>query len=296
MVVQRVAVVGAGQMGRGIAQVCAARGLDVQLSDASQALAAQGVQRIEQDLRRQVEKGKLEPPALAQVMRHLHAVREPGEVDLAIEAASENRELKLSLLRALDERLPPGAMICSNTSSISITQLAAATGRPELVAGMHFMNPVPRMELVEVVRGLSTSQETLRVVLDLARALGKTTVVSEDRPGFIINRLLIPMLCEACLALEQGVASVEHIDTGMKLGLNHPMGPLRLSDLIGLDTVLAIAEVLHTDFGEDKYRPAPLLRNLVGAGWLGVKSGRGFYLYEGGRPAGVNPALLRQST
>jgi 3-hydroxybutyryl-CoA dehydrogenase len=203
-----------------------------------------------------------------------------ADVDLAVEAATESFDVKLEIFRAADRALPAGAILASNTSSISITKLAAATSRPERVIGMHFMNPVPVMKLVEIVRGLQTSDETHAVVRDLALTLGKTVITSRDAPGFLVNRILIPLLNEACFALEQGVGSAEDIDTGAKLGLNHPMGPLELADLIGLDTVLAIAEVLHRDLGDDKYRPATVLRNMVAAGWLGRKSGRGFYDYR----------------
>jgi 3-hydroxybutyryl-CoA dehydrogenase len=199
--------------------------------------------------------------------------------NVAIEAATENRELKARLVREMDATLPQGALLLTNTSSISVTWLAGLTKRPELVAGMHFMNPVPLMKLVEVVRGLATSAETLRTVVELAERLEKTVITSDDRPGFIVNRMVVPLLNEACFALEEGIGSPEAIDTGARLGLNHPLGPLELADLVGLDTVLAICEVLHRDFGDDKYRPAPLLRRMVAAGRLGRKTGRGFFAY-----------------
>jgi 3-hydroxybutyryl-CoA dehydrogenase len=204
-----------------------------------------------------------------------------------IEAATENVDLKLKLFRGCDEAMKPGAILASNTSSISLTRLAGVTKRPELVIGMHFMNPPPLMKLVEIVRAVQTSEETYVAVRAAAEKMGKTVTVSRDAPGFLVNRILIPMLCEACFALQEGVGTAEDIDTGAKLGLNHPMGPLELSDLIGLDTVLAIADVLHQDIGDDKYRAPTLLRNLVAAGWVGKKSGRGFYVYDasGKRPA-----------
>jgi 3-hydroxybutyryl-CoA dehydrogenase len=212
--------------------------------------------------------------------------------DLVVEAATENVELKLGLFRACDEAMKPEAILASNTSSISLTKLAGSTKRPERVIGMHFMNPPPLMKLVEIVRAVQTSEETFRLVRAAAEKMGKTCTVSNDAPGFLVNRILIPMLCEACFALSEGVGTAEDIDTGAKLGLNHPMGPLELSDLIGLDTVLAIADVLHRDIGDDKYRAPTLLRNLVAAGWLGKKTGRGFYRYEGGQkvPASRGPA------
>ncbi len=281
--VQKMAVVGAGQMGRGIAQVGAAAGVSVLLSDVKKSLAQKGKDSIGAILTKQVEKGKMTAEDRDALLARIEPT-ESGEgletCDLAVEAATEHFETKIAIFKAIDAKLPAGAILASNTSSISITKLAAATSRPERVIGMHFMNPVPLMKLVEIVRGVQTTQETYTETRALAERMGKTVVTSSDAPGFMVNRVLIPMLCEACFALQEGVGTAADIDTGCKLGLNHPMGPLELADLIGLDTVLAIAEVLYREIGDSKYRAPTNLRNLVAAGWLGKKSGRGFYAYD----------------
>lgn len=279
----KIAVIGAGQMGSGIAHVFAVSGYEVVLVDVSEEALAAARGSIAKNMERQVRKGTMNEDQRAEALARiasstsLEAVR---DVAVAIEAVSEDRQLKYRLFEELDELLPPGAILASNTSSISITALAARTDRPEAVIGMHFMNPVPVMSLVEIVRGLATAPETVQRTVDLARALGKTPVEVNDSPGFVSNRVLLPMINEAVYCLMEGVAQPEAIDTVMKLGMNHPMGPLALADLIGLDTCLAILEVLHDELGDDKYRPCPLLRRYVAAGWLGRKSGRGFYRYE----------------
>jgi len=283
MDIRTVGVLGAGQMGGGIAQVAATAEYSVVLVDANRELAEKGRGKIDAILGKQVDKGKLTADARKAIVDRIRAAEGPGDFkdcDLVVEAATENAELKLKLFRQCDEAMKPGAILSSNTSSISLTKLAGATKRPERVIGMHFMNPPPLMKLVEIVRAVQTSDETYALVKAAAEKMGKTVTTSKDAPGFLVNRMLVPMLCEACFALQEGLGTPEDIDTGAKLGLNHPMGPLELSDLIGLDTVLAIAEVLHENLGDDKYRAPTLLRNLVAAGWYGKKSGRGFYVYD----------------
>ena len=283
MTVHKLGVVGAGQMGQGIAQVAAQVGIDVTVVDAALDFAQAGIGKIKKTLDRLVEKGKLEGGARDQTMAHLRAAaghRDLHDCDVVIEAAPEKEELKLAIMKSLGGACRDDAILASNTSSISITKLATASGRPDRVIGMHFMNPVPLMKLVEIVRGLPTSDATNDTVIALAHRFGKTTIGARDIPGFIVNRMLIPLLNEACYGLYEGLGTAADIDTGVKLGLNHPMGPLELADLIGLDTCLAIAEVLHRELGDDKYRPGPLLRQYVAAGWLGKKVGRGFYEYK----------------
>jgi 3-hydroxybutyryl-CoA dehydrogenase len=281
--IKTLGVLGAGQMGGGIAQVGAAAGFDVVLVDASLELADRAKKKIGGMLSRQVEKGKMTADASAALLAHITPAGSPdafAPCDFVVEAATENLDLKLALFKKCDAAIAPGKWLASNTSSISLTRLAGATSRPDRVIGMHFMNPPPLMKLVEIVRAVQTSDDTVALTKALAEKMGKTTTTSKDAPGFLVNRILVPMLCEACFALQEGLGSPEDIDTGAKLGLNHPMGPLELSDLIGLDTVLAIADVLHVQMGDSKYRAPTLLRNLVAAGWLGKKSGKGFYTYD----------------
>ena len=281
--IQTIGVLGAGQMGGGIAQVVAQSGRKVLLADMDRAHAEAGKASIAKILGRAVEKGKLSSEDRDAVLARIEPVEGVaafGSVQFAIEAATENIELKKALMKGLDEACPQDAIIASNTSSISITLLGAVTSRPERVVGMHFMNPVPVMKLVELIRGLPTSDATYEATKALAEDLGKTVVTSLDSPGFIVNRILIPLINEACFALQENLGTPEDIDTGIKLGLNHPMGPLALADLIGLDTCLAIADVLHRELGDDKYRAANVLRMHVAAGWLGRKTGRGFYDYS----------------
>ena len=273
-------MIGAGTMGNGIAHVCALAGLQVALVDADREALDRGLGMIRRNLGRQLAKGRISGERLSATLALIEAgtsLDVVAKADLAIEAVPEVAGLKREIFAELDRIAPAGAILASNTSSISITKIAAATGRPEKVIGMHFMNPVPVMKLVEVIRGLRTDDATAAAVMELARTLGKTPVEARDFPGFVSNRILMPMINEAVFALMEGVASAEGIDTVMKLGMNHPMGPLALADLIGLDTCLNILEVLHRELGDDRYRPCPLLRQYVAAGWLGRKSGRGFH-------------------
>ena len=282
MDVKTLAVVGAGQMGAGIAQVAAQSGLEVFLIDLNTELVAKSLKGIEAQLQKAVGKGKLAADAAAATLSRLKgtgSASEAAHADFAVEAVTENEGVKKRVFADLTRALRPEAILATNTSSIPITRIAASVERPERVIGMHFMNPVPVMQLVEIIRGAQTSDETYAATKALAGRMGKTTVVSKDMPGFIVNRILIPMINEACFALQEGLATAEDIDTAMKLGTNVPMGPLTLADFIGLDTCLSIAEVLHRGLGDDKYRPAPLLRQYVDAGWLGRKTQRGFYRY-----------------
>lgn len=283
MSIQNVYVIGAGQMGSGIAQVCAQAGYDVTLYDVKQEAIDRGLGVITKNLSRDVEKGRKteeEKGAVLARIKSTLSLQDAANADIVIEAAVENMEIKQSIFQQLDEITKPTAILATNTSSLPITEIAAVTNRPEYVIGMHFMNPVPVMKLVEIIRGLATSDETYQAVANMTAKLDKTGVEVNDFPGFISNRILMPMINEAIYTLYEGVATVEAIDDVMKLGMNHPMGPLTLADFIGLDTCLSIMEILHEGFGDSKYRPCPLLRKYVAAGWLGKKSGRGFYVYE----------------
>ena len=278
---EKIAVIGAGQMGNGIAHVFAQSGFPVTMIDVAQGALDKGKGTIEKNLDRQVKKGTIDAAAKDATLGRIAlntGVASAGDAALVVEAATENRDLKFRIFADLD-KAAPNAILASNTSSISITEIAARTTRPEKVIGMHFMNPVPVMQLVEVIRGLATSDATTATVLDLSRRLGKTPVEVNDYPGFVANRILMPMINEAVYCVMEGVGTPEAIDTVMKLGMNHPMGPLTLADFIGLDTCVAILEVMHRGLGDPKYRPCPLLRKYVAAGWLGRKSGRGFYTY-----------------
>ena len=283
MDISKIGVLGSGQMGAGIAQVAALSGFDVVLHDISEVALEKAMADIARRLDRMVQREKIGASDKDAALGRLSSSVSVDGIEscgLVVEAVTENMAVKGEVLAAADRALQNGAILASNTSSISITKLAAGTSRPAQFIGMHFMNPVPIMKLVEVIRGLETSDETFRAVKDVAEKMGKTVVCSQDYPGFIVNRILIPMLNEAIFALYEGIATAEDIDAAMKLGTNQPMGPLTLADFIGLDTVLAIAEVLHEGLGDSKYRPCPLLRNYVAAGRLGKKTGRGFFNYS----------------
>jgi len=282
MEIKTIGVIGAGQMGGGIAQVAATSGFQVIMSDIAQGLLDKGVATIGKNLDRQVQKERMTETQKKEVLSRIKAtllLKEMAAADFAVEAATEDEQLKLSIFKELDKICRPGVILASNTSSIPITRIASATKRPELVIGMHFMNPVPVMRLVEIIKGLATSEGTFQVTKDLATRMGKTPVEANDFPGFISNRILMPLINEAIFALLEGVGTAEAIDQVIKLGLNHPMGPLELADLIGLDTCLAIMKTLYEGFGDPKYFPCPLLKKYVEAGYLGKKSGRGFYSY-----------------
>jgi 3-hydroxybutyryl-CoA dehydrogenase len=285
--IKSVGIIGAGQMGAGIAHVCALAGYDVLLHDVSEDRIIAGRSLIEKNLSRQVVKGAIAQDAMDEAMARIKPAPELqtiGQTDLAIEAATENEEVKKTIFKALTPHLSPDTILASNTSSISITRLGAASDRPERFIGLHFMNPVPLMNLVEIIRGIATDAATYETAVNFAKSLGKTTANAEDFPAFIVNRILVPMINEAIYTLYEGVGTVDAIDTALKLGANHPMGPLELGDFIGLDTVLSIMNVLYEGLADSKYRPCPLLVKYVEAGWLGRKAGRGFYDYRGEKP------------
>ena len=281
MAIEKVQVVGAGQMGSGIAQVMAQAGLEVHLSDVQEEIIEEGLENIEKNLSRSVDKERIAQEEMDEAMRRIESGTEyASDADLAIEAVVETLDVKAEVFGALDEQLKDDAILASNTSSISVTKLGAQTNRPDKFIGMHFFNPVPVMQLVEIIRGIETSEETYETVHELTERLGKTPVEAQDFPGFVSNRILVPMINEAVYCLMEGVAGPEAVDTVMKLGMGHPMGPLELADFVGLDVCLHVMEVLHEGLGDDKYRPCPLLKRYVAAGRLGRKSGRGFYEYD----------------
>jgi 3-hydroxybutyryl-CoA dehydrogenase len=284
---RRIGIIGAGQMGGGIAHVCALAGIDVVVTDINEEALQRGRQAIERNLGRQVARGTIREEDKAAALARIHMGLDYAlfaDCDMVIEAATEKEEIKREIFKKLTPHLKPDALIATNTSSISITRLASATDRPGKFIGMHFMNPVPAMTLVELIRGIATDEETFAATRELALKLGKTPVAAEDFPAFIVNRILLPMINEAVYTLYEGVGSVEAIDTAMKLGANHPMGPLELADFIGLDTCLSVMQVLYEGLADSKYRPCPLLVKYVEAGWLGRKASRGFYDYQGEKP------------
>ncbi|WP_027363719.1 3-hydroxybutyryl-CoA dehydrogenase [Desulfotruncus alcoholivorax] len=282
MKVKKIMVIGAGQMGSGIAQVAAVAGIQVVLNDIKEEFVSRGLGIIEKNLSRDVSKGRIDEAKKESILKLITpstSLQDAGDVDFVVEAAIENMEIKGKIFKDLDNVCPEHTILATNTSSLPITEIAAVTKRPEKVIGMHFMNPVPVMKLVEIIRGLATSDETYNIVKELSEQMGKVPVEVNDAPGFVSNRVLLPMINEAIYCVYEGIATPEAVDQVMKLGMNHPMGPLALADLIGLDTCLYIMEVLYKGFGDSKYRPCPLLRKYVAAGWLGRKSGRGFYVY-----------------